>query len=72
MSLIYECDRCAVEGHVRPGSQRDPGPFPPENWRLFRGPVRGSGGARSDREYVICDACDDALYEWLYERTETR
>jgi hypothetical protein len=67
VSLGYQCDRCKAFGHAEYGEQREPGPFPPENWRQFSGPVRGSQGARSSQTYTLCDSCDDDLYRFLTE-----
>lgn len=64
MALAWQCDRC---GAVSSGGydQKDRQHTPPEDWRQFSGPVRGSQGARSSMTTVICDTCDDDLYQWL-------
>ena len=72
MSLGYRCDRCGAFGDARYGEQREPGPYPPEDWLVFTGPVRGSTGAKSVRSWTICAACDDALYQWLTNPSVTR
>lgn len=54
----WRCDRCGlVSGD---GNVDDP----PPDWRYTAMPVRGSQGARSTSDAVICDVCDDELYEW--------
>lgn len=58
MGLIWQCARC--------GSQRE-GHTPPDIWLRLYVPVRGSGGARSRRSDVICDACEDSLHEWFVD-----
>lgn len=58
MALVWQCDRC---GRMNNGGDIDD---PPEEWRQVTMPVRGSKGARSTTEAVICGDCDDALYRW--------
>jgi hypothetical protein len=60
VSVVYQCDRCkAISGEEYAAG------YIPEDWRnLVAQPVRGSEGARSMRSAIICDACDDDLYEW--------
>ena len=55
----WMCDRCQTAS--RDGDVDDP----PTNWRFTPMPVRGSEGARSTRDVVICDVCDDSLYAWF-------
>jgi hypothetical protein len=55
----WVCDRCGTMS--RSGDIDDP----PSNWRILDLPVRGTSGARSTRRGVLCDSCDDALYEWF-------
>lgn len=59
MPLVWKCDRCGKTDDPM-GNLDDP----PDDWRATSAPVRGSQGARSTREVVICQDCDDALYEW--------
>lgn len=54
----WVCERCGKVS--RQGNVDDP----PEDWQFVHRPIRGSEGARSNTEGVICDECDDALYEW--------
>lgn len=59
MAMVWRCDRCKTvsdEGNVDD---------PPDDWERRVLPVRGSTGARSDAEFVLCAACDDSLYDWL-------
>lgn len=58
MALVWKCDRCGVTEDS--GNIDDA----PEDWRHTTAPVRGSQGARSSRDVLICNNCDDALYEW--------
>lgn len=55
------CDRCKATSNA--GDIDDP----PPNWRFTPMPVRGSQGARSTRDAVICDDCDDSLYRWMVD-----
>jgi len=59
MALVWQCDRCT---RISNGGNVDD---PPDNWRQFDAPVRGSEGARSTRVVTICGECDDLLYDWL-------
>jgi hypothetical protein len=54
----WMCGRCKTATNA--GNVDDP----PENWRYIHQPIRGSQGARSRTQSVICDKCDDELYEW--------
>lgn len=58
MSLVWKCDRCGITSDL--GDVDDC----PEDWRPTTMPVRGSEGAKSTSEVVICADCDDSLYEW--------
>jgi hypothetical protein len=55
----WMCDRCQAVS--RDGDIDDP----PDNWRFQTMPVRGSDGARSTRNVVMCGDCDDSLYRWF-------
>lgn len=63
IAAYCRCDRCGT--HAGAFVSEDAGVIPPDDWRVFSGPARGSTGARSDRDYALCPACDDALYDWL-------
>lgn len=65
IATYVRCDRCRGYGEVLDHDDR--GPRPPEGWRSFSGPVRGSQGAKSDREYVLCPGCGEELFVWLSE-----
>lgn len=69
MSGLYvKCDRCDELAELTEWEDLvQMYPVPPGGWRRVVGPVRGSQGAKSDRSYLLCDQCDDALYEWLTE-----
>ena len=60
----WKCERC---GAVTTNGIADEGP---DGWRLLDVGVRGSAditnrtGERVTK--FICNACDDALYEWFY------
>ena len=60
MALVWQCDRCDKVSDM--GDVDDP----PEGWERRTVPVRGSEGARSSAELVICAECDDSLYQWLH------
>jgi hypothetical protein len=59
MALVWQCDRCDKVSNA--GDVDDP----PDNWVHRTVPVRGSTGAKSSREAVLCPDCDDSLYAWL-------
>jgi hypothetical protein len=59
MGLVWRCDRCKAVSNA--GNVDDP----PETWEWRSMPVRGSQGARSSMDQVLCADCDDSLYEWL-------
>lgn len=60
MALVWRCDRCQRVSGM--GDVDDP----PEDWERRSMPVRGSQGARSNGEVVLCEECDDDLYRWLH------
>jgi hypothetical protein len=57
----WMCDRCKAT------SNRGDIDDPPPSWVFTRMPVRGSKGARSTGNAVICGDCDDSLYKWMTE-----
>ena len=59
MAQVWQCDRCEIVSKA--GNIDDP----PDGWERRTMPVRGSQGARSSRDVVICDECDDDLYLWV-------
>lgn len=61
MAQVWQCDRCHTISDL--GNIDDP----PDNWERRTMPVRGSQGARSSRDAVICADCDDSLYAWANE-----
>lgn len=61
----WMCNRCGAVSNA--GDVDDP----PSDWVRRDVPVRGSKGARSSTVAVICDRCDDSLYEWLHAKDAT-
>jgi len=60
----WKCERC---GAVTTNGNCDDGP---DGWELLRIGVRGSADAtnRTGERAVklVCNACDDAMYDWFY------
>lgn len=61
MALVWQCDRCG-----RTSDDGAPPDVPPEDWVRRSAPIRGSEGARSGMETLLCAECDDSLYEWYH------
>lgn len=61
----WRCDRCGAVSNAGDSE------YPPENWQRKLMPVRGSTGARSNRDVVICADCDDSLYDWFVNAEES-
>lgn len=59
MAQVWQCDRCDKVDDT--GNVDDP----PDTFERRSMPVRGSEGARSSMDAVICQECDDSLYEWF-------
>ena len=57
MGLVYQCDRCKTTVAPEHGDQREPGPFPPNEWDHVR---RRRGAPAS-----LCPTCSADLAEWL-------
>lgn len=65
MALVWQCARCGATDSG--ASNRREGQQPPQTWLRIYVPVRGSEGAKSHQMDVICDLCEDSLYEWFRE-----
>lgn len=60
MAILQRCDRCGnTTDHF------DDIDDPPSGWVKLSMPVRGSTGARSRNDRLLCDECDNSLYRWL-------
>lgn len=62
MAQVWQCDRCKVVSDM--GNVDEP----PEGWEEYRVPVRGSEGARSTMNMVLCSGCEDSMYRWLHRQ----
>lgn len=65
MAQVWRCDRCRVISDL--GDIDDP----PDGWRNYTMPFRGSEGAKSTMDYVLCVDCEDGLYWWLNDAPES-